>query len=216
MVGEKPKRSRAWAWKVAIAIAAVVAYLILLIHLMPGSERARESARRASCKNNLKQIGLALHIYATDHEGEFPPGETAVEVFGKLIEEGLLDETWGFWKIPVFVCPGAKEDVKAWKSTRTLTEETCSYDYVSGLSIASPPEFALAFDRSVTNHAFTASPGEGVYRGRLVLHVDGHTSWSAEEGLQEWMKWQGEMMERVERGGGYVRFDKWRGARAEE
>jgi len=213
MVEEKAKKSKAWIWQLAVPALVMLA---VASALMPGLERAGGSARRASCKNNLKQIGLALHIYASGHSGEFPQGTTAVEVFGKLIDEGLLDKTWGFWKIPVYVCPGAREDIEAWKSSRKLTDETCSYDYVPGLSTASPPEFALAFDRSVTNHAFTASPGEDVYRGRLVLYVDGHVSWSTEEGFQEWLAWQTEMMRMMDGGGGYVRFDKWRGARAEE
>jgi len=211
--GDAGRKSRAWIWQLAI-VALIL--LCVVIALIPPHRRAAESAERSTCKNNLMQIGLALHLYATDHDESFPPGETAVEVFSELIEEGLLDKTWGFWKIPVFVCPGAREDVEAWKRTRKLTEETCSYDYVSGLSAASPPEFALAFDRSVTNHAFTASPGQRVYRGRLVLYVDAHVEWNTEEGFHQWMEWQREMMRRMEGGGGYVRFDKWRKAPVKE
>jgi prepilin-type N-terminal cleavage/methylation domain-containing protein/prepilin-type processing-associated H-X9-DG protein len=52
---------------VVIAIIAILAAM-----LFPVFSRAREQARKTSCLSNLKQIGLACHMYAGDHDELFP------------------------------------------------------------------------------------------------------------------------------------------------
>ncbi len=67
------RRLRGFTLIELLVVIAIIAVLIAL--LLPAVQQAREAARRSACKNNVKQLGLALHNYHDTH-GVFPPGVT--------------------------------------------------------------------------------------------------------------------------------------------
>ncbi len=94
---------------VVIAIIAILAAI-----LFPVFAQARESARKASCSSNLKQIGLAFQMYAGEYEETFPWGAsnatTPTSTWYDLVEPYVKVGASGFGftggvQRPFYICP---------------------------------------------------------------------------------------------------------------
>ena len=83
-----------------LVVIGIIAVLVSL--LLPSLNRARESARRAKCLSNIRQISQAFVMYTNEHGGWFP----SVAVFGTGIGYPVntghpdMTPTWVGWPIP--------------------------------------------------------------------------------------------------------------------
>ncbi|HVV99757.1 MAG TPA: DUF1559 domain-containing protein [Planctomycetaceae bacterium] len=87
-----------------LVVIAIIAVLIAL--LLPAVQQAREAARRSTCKNNLKQLGVALHNYHDTHQ-QFPingnpEGASALVMLLPFIDQSPLYQQINFSAPPVY------------------------------------------------------------------------------------------------------------------
>ena len=149
------------------AISFLIMPLLISI-LLPSLNRAREQANRVKCAANMRQLGVAMMMYANTYNNHFP------EKLEEVLQAGpTLPAT-------AFICP---DDDKTPPSTSSLqTEQSeiasgkhCSYIYTGGdLTASASPDTVLLYE-PLTNH---------LKEGGNVLFADGHVEWFKAKEIQ--------------------------------
>ena len=154
-------RGRALA---AILISGVELALVLGgTMLLPTFGKPREPADRIKCASNLRQIGMALQIYANDHNRQFPPSFDEVLMYGDITSE-------------VFVCPSSNDTHATGPTTQAAIQQWRKPGFLSYVYV--PPPAGIDSFNITGAHVLAYEPtshhgGDGMN----VLYGDGHVDW---------------------------------------
>lgn len=156
-----PKRSRA----LIFGLSAVAVLLSIVGVVIMAAGTAFENWTRVCCSNNLRQIGLAITMYARDNQGQYPS------------DLGTLSLTQGVGA-QSFVCGNTDDAIlrapPAQQAATLLSGGHCSYVYVgAGMTSSAGPDEVVAFEL----------PGNHPRKGGNVVWGDGHVTWERFETL---------------------------------
>jgi hypothetical protein len=158
-----PKWPRFWPrntvarWTIGVFLVLLLAFMLL-----PSLNRPRINYSHMKCNSNLRQIGLAIQMYANDNRGRLPPDLATV-----MVAEDLTSE--------VFTCPSTNDERATGPTTQAVLQEFakpghCSYTLASPLPQilnALTPAHVLAYEAT----------GNHLGQGTNILFGDGRCEW---------------------------------------
>lgn len=140
------RRNRAFTLIELLVVIAIIAVLIAL--LLPAVQQAREAARRSQCKNNLKQMGLALHNYH-DTAQMFPPALVSSGRYNNATYTPVLNTT-------------------GWVLLLPYLDQAPMYNMYN---FNVPSSVSNPYGRPLAGGAATDTTNQPVYSTKLAVHV---------------------------------------------
>lgn len=206
LFNHRPGKTAAFTLIELLTVIAIIGILAAI--LIPTVGAVRERARKAKGASELRQIGTALHLYATENKGRGPYGDPAIprhfwKANGRFANIGGLLPSMGFADNPailtpkIFLSPGSTPAQYQNYSTNDPNNNSGACTYYTNYEATGPelpkitetPRRVLIHDSSYWwDNTYNGSDnwkGEGMY----VFRFDGSVSWlprSKTKGLASW------------------------------
>lgn len=173
-----PRFSARHGFTLTELLVVVVVVVVLVGMVIPVGSGNRPKASRIQCMNNLKNVGLALRIFAAEHAGTFP---AALSATNGGFQEPLTDgsQLWRHWLVvtsqlatpKLLLCPADKRRVAAAAfapatnlPSQFIFSGNHQLSYFLGLHASETmPQSILAGDRNLTTNGTPVAPGRHVF-----------------------------------------------------
>lgn len=158
-----------------IVVATVLALLVLVV--LPGLTQAKKRSSKLNCVNNLKQVGLAFHIWAGDNGDKFPMSVLVTNGGTKeLVASGQVFPHFQVMSNElntpkILACPYDRERSPATNFTSDFDDSRISY-FVGVDADQTQPKMLLSGDRNVMVAGKT-------FRGIVDLGTNDQPSWTS-------------------------------------
>lgn len=158
-----------------IELLVVITIIGILATLAPAAiNGVLVNANQAKALNGARNIGLALKLYANDHDGLYPTGSTAKDAFNTLLPADQASSGYIKDKKAFTVKGSAWTPTAAPSDSTKLAENENHFAYFSGLSADGGEDWPVVFDGPASDDGtYSAKKTEkgGVWEGKVAIVV---------------------------------------------
>ncbi len=158
---------------VVIAIIAILASLLL-----PALARAKDKAKDTACMNNLKQLGIALILYADEHEGKLPAAEmrpsTPIDPTNVLPSIAFVLSNHVGGAMNIFKCPKEKYDYFKIEGSSYEWNYSLNNQPIEGIRLPFGPGILIPSERARLMYDYENFHFGGTNGGKYIIFADGH------------------------------------------